>query len=143
MNIADYLFPHADQLVDWYHTTGHLAQAANELHPPDETARQTWYTTMRHHLYTGASALIEADLADTPAASFAHYFATHASRLNYEQARLAGWPLGSGTVESGIKQFKQRFCGPGMRWKIAHVQPMATIRGAVLSDPFDALWDAA
>ena len=142
-NIADYLFPHAYQLVDWYHATAHLAQTAHQLHPTDETARQTWYTTMRHHLYTGASALIEAALADTPAVSQAHYFATHAARLNYEQARLAGWPLGSGTVESGIKQFKQRFCGSGMRWNIANVQPMATIRGAVLTNTFDALWNVA
>ena len=42
-------------------------------------------------------------LADTPAASHTYYFQSHASRVNYEQARLAGWPLGSGTVESGIK----------------------------------------
>jgi hypothetical protein len=142
-NIADYHFPQAYQLVDWYHASAHLAQTAHELHPTDETSRQAWFTTMRHHLYTGSRALIEAALVDTPAASQAHYFATHASRLNYEQARLAGWPLGSGTIESGIKQFKQRFCGAGMRWNMANVQPMATIRGAVLSDSFDDLWDVA
>jgi hypothetical protein len=142
-NIADYLFPQAYPLVDWYHATSHLAQTAHALYPTDEIAQQIWYTTMRQHLYTGASEAIVAALVDTPAASKAHYFETHQHRLNYEQARLAGWPLGSGTVESGIKQFKQRLCGAGMRWKIANVQPMATIRGAVLSDTFDDLWDAA
>jgi len=142
-DIADYLFPHAHQLVDWYHATQHLTRAAQLRHPDDETDRHTWETTMRAHLFAGAIELIKTDLADTPAASKAHYFETHQHRLNYEQARLAGWPLGSGTVESGVKQFKQRLSGAGMRWKLANVQPMVTIRAAVLSNTFDALWAVA
>lgn len=142
-DIADYLFPQAHQVVDWYHATQHLASAAQLRYPDDEAARQTWEATMRDHLYAGAIDMIKTDLADTPAASQAHYFETHQHRLNYEQTRLAGFPLGSGTVESGIKQFKQRLSGPGMRWKLANVQPMATLRAAVLNDTFDALWEAA
>lgn len=142
-DIADYLFPHAHQLVDWYHATQHLAGAAQLRYPDDDTARHTWSATMRQHLFAGDSALISTALADTPAAPKAHYFQTHQHRLTYEQTRLAGFPLGSGTVESGIKQFKQRLSGPGMRWTLANVQPMATLRAAVLSDTFDTLWEAA
>jgi hypothetical protein len=49
-DIADYLFPQAQQLVDWYHASHHLAGAAQSLCPNDETQRHTWYTTMRAHL---------------------------------------------------------------------------------------------
>jgi hypothetical protein len=142
-DIADYLFPHAHQVVDWYHATQHLEGAAQLLYPDDDTARHTWSATMRAHLYAGHLDPICTDLCAADHSQKAHYFQTHHHRLNYEQTRLAGFPLGSGTVESGIKQFKHRLSGPGMRWNLANAQHMATLRAAVLSDTFDALWDAA
>jgi len=36
--------------------------------------------------------------------------------MHYLEFREEGWPLGSGTVESGVKQFKQRLSALGMRW---------------------------
>jgi hypothetical protein len=139
-DIADHLFPQAHPVVDWYHATQHLASAAQLRHPDDEAARQTWEATMRAHLYAGKVEMINTALADTPAAPKAHYFETHQHRLNYEQTRLAGFPLGSGTVESGIKQFKQRLSGAGMRWNVTRVQHMASIRATVLSDTFFDIW---
>jgi hypothetical protein len=57
--------------------------------------------------------------------------------------REEGFPIGSGTVESGVKQFKQRFCATGMRWEEANTNRMVVIRAAVLSNQFDALWKNA
>ena len=54
-----------------------------------------------------------------------------------------GYPIGSGTVESGVKQFKGRLTGPGMRWTRRAAEKMLVIRGAVMGQNFDALWDAA
>jgi len=139
-NIADCHFSQAYHIVDWYHATQHLASAAYLRYPEDEAARQAWETTMRDHLYAGQVDVIMSDLVDTPAISKAHYFDTHAHRFNYEQTRLAGFPLGSGTVESGIKQFKQRLSGAGMRWNIASAQQMASIRATVLSHTFFDTW---
>ena len=51
--------------------------------------------------------------------------------------------IGSGTVESGVKQFKHRLTGPGMRWSRPGAQRMIVIRGAIMTEDFDALWDAA
>ena len=31
------------------------------------------------------------------------------------ELREEGYVIGSGMVESGVKRFKARFCGPGMR----------------------------
>ncbi len=46
----------------------------------------------------------------------AGYFDPNQRRMNYLELREEGWPIGSGMVESGAKQYKDRFTGPGMRW---------------------------
>ncbi len=63
--------------------------------------------------------------------------------MQYQDFREQGYPIGSGTVESGIKQFKARLTGAGMRWSRNGAQRMLTIRAAVLTDNFDHLWTIA
>jgi hypothetical protein len=63
--------------------------------------------------------------------------------MQYPVFRADGYPIGSGSVESGIKQYKARLTGPGMRWSCAGVDRMVVIRSAVLSNSFDELWAAA
>ncbi len=56
--------------------------------------------------------------------------------------RTEGFPIGSGLIVSGAKQFKARFNGPGRRWARDGLNRFLPIRTAVLSDSFDSLWDA-
>jgi len=62
--------------------------------------------------------------------------------MNYIEMREEGWPIGSGVVESGAKQFKARFSGPGMRWSRTGAENLLPIRAAVLSRRFDHTWAA-
>ena len=73
----------------------------------------------------------------------ARYFHTHNRRMQYQAFREEGYPIGSGTVESEIRQFKARLISPGMRWSRPAAQQTLVIRGAVLDHPFEALWDLA
>jgi hypothetical protein len=57
--------------------------------------------------------------------------------------RAEGYPIGSGTIESGVKQYKHRLAGPGMRWSRAGASRMFAIRSAVLNRSFDRLGQAA
>lgn len=104
--------------MDWYHATQHLARVAQLIYPNDDTLRQTWYTSMRSHLYAGNLEPIRTDLRASSHPQKAHYFETHQHRLHYEQTRLAGLPLGLGTGDSGITQ---RRSGSGMRWKLVNI----------------------
>jgi hypothetical protein len=63
--------------------------------------------------------------------------------MHYLEFREDGFPIGSGTVESGVKQFKQRLAGTGMRWNPPNADRMLIIRAAALSNSFDDLWRAA
>ncbi len=139
---ADY-FPDSVQIVDWFHATEHLAHAAEALHPNDADAARRWQHERRQDLYVGAVHKITQPLEQAGQASWAHYFHTHARRMRYQTFKEQGYPIGSGTVESGIKRFKHRLTGPGMRWSRPGAERMLVLRAAVMSQTFDKLWDLA
>ena len=70
----------------------------------------------------------------------ADYFRKHKRRMQYLELREEGYPIGSGTVESEAKQFKARFCGPGVRWSRAGAQRLIPIRAAIMGHHFDTCW---
>jgi len=63
--------------------------------------------------------------------------------MQYLEFREEGYPIGSGMIESGIKQFKSRFNGSGMRWSRSGIQRLIPIRASILSHQFDSLWHQA
>lgn len=140
--VGDY-FPDSVQIVDWYHADQHLAEAAQALFGADEGAAQGWRKQMQTPLYRGNITPIVTCLNQTQLEDHAHYFQTHQRRMQYLEFREQGFPIGSGGVESGIKQFKARLSAAGMHWSRPGAQRMLTLRAAVLSHTFDDLWDAA
>jgi hypothetical protein len=140
--LAADLFPCSVQIVDWYHARQHLAQAAAARYPDEATQARTWYTQMSEHLFMGRIGCIVTDLQQHDLAAHAAYFHTHQRRMQYHELRGDSYPIGSGTVESGVKQFKQRLTGPGMRWSRPGAERMIDLRAAILSRQFDQLWQA-
>jgi hypothetical protein len=139
---ADY-FPCAQQVVDWFHACQHLAQAALARFPDDPTAAKHWTQDLKALLFKGEIHLILQQFDRYALTDFANYFSEHTRRMQYAQFRADGFPIGSGGVESGVKQFKQRLTGPGMRWSRPALHRMVVLRSAVLSHTFDQLWEAA
>lgn len=142
-NLTADLFPDSTQIVDWYHATQHLAQGAHALFPDDSTQAQRWYQRMQTALFHGEVWKITQALLKAQRNDHAHYFQHHHHRMNYQQFRADGYFIGSGTVESLIKQFKARLAGAGMRWHRHNAETMLVIRAAVLGQHFDDLWRAA
>jgi hypothetical protein len=142
-NLAADYFPDSVQIVDWYHACQHLAQAADALYAEDKESAQRWFQQRQDDLFQGHIVAITRPLDQAGLSDQAHYFHTHKRRMQYQAFREEGYPIGSGTVESEIKQFKARLTGSGMRWSRPAAEQMLVIRGAVLDHSFDALWDAA
>lgn len=142
-NVAADLFPDSAQIVDWYHATQHLAAAGHALHPDDEQQATRWFQTKKQHLFQGEVHLITAPLDAAGLTDHSRYFHTHKRRMQYHQFQDKGFPIGSGSVESSIKQFKARLSGPGMRWSRSGAERMLVIRSAILEDSFDDLWHRA
>ena len=65
--------------------------------------------------------------------------------MQYQRLREDGWPIGSGMIESGVKRFKARFDGAGMRWSRVGAENLLPVRAAVMSGQarFDELWQRA
>jgi len=142
------------QIVDWYHGTQHLAAAAELLHEQDAQEARRCLEKWKTQLYQGRAEQIAQHLTQAAAEKAATqperaeallteagYFITNQRRMQYMLMREDGWPIGSGMVESGCKQFKQRFAGPGMRWSRPGAERLIPIRAAVMSNRFGAVWN--
>lgn len=138
--VAD-LFPVCHQILDYYHAKQHLAKVAHERYPNDDAQAQVWLKDMSDALFNGEIFKIIADLQRHQ--HKISYFVNHQRRMQYQQFRAEGLPIGSGGVESAIKQFKHRLTGAGMRWSRQGAERMITIRSAILSDNFRELWQQA
>lgn len=124
---------------------GQAARIAAEL---DKAARKPPATTDTSGQSTKAQPAATTPKSAPPAkqealAREATYFRTNHLRMNYLEMREEEWPIGSGVIESGAKQFKARFTGPGMRWSRQGAENLIPLRAAVLSNHFDASWAAA
>lgn len=151
-NQAQEHFYDGQQVVDWYHATEHLADVAKGLHGEGTLAARRWYRAAQKTLYQGHAARIAQYLLKKAAAHpelaeylqrEAGYLEEHKRRMQYQEFREDGYVIGSGTVESGCKQFKARFCGPGMHWSRPGLERLIPIRAAVLGACFDQVWEAA
>ncbi len=139
---ADY-FPDSTQIVDWYHACQHLSDAAQALFPDQPNRAEGWFHQRQDDLFLGNIHAITTPLDAAGLSDHSHYFHTHQRRMQYQEFRENGFPIGSGTVESGVKQFKARLTGPGMRWNRDAAHRMLIIRAAVLDRSFDDRWRAA
>ncbi len=142
-NLAADYFPSSMQIIDWYHAKQHLAAAAKALFPDDEQTARAWLQKRQDDLFQGNIENITQPLDDQDLTEHSRYFHVHQRRMKYQEFQEQGYPIGSGTVESGVKQFKARLTGAGMRWSRRAAEQMLLIRAAVLGKTFDQLWAAA
>lgn len=148
-NLANQHFFDSLQTVDWYHASQHLHLAAQAFYPDNEIWAQRWYRQAKTTLFQGSVDKIVASLRNRAKKQLqsaevlgteAGYFQNNKRRMDYLTLREEGYLIGSGTVESGAKQFKARFTGPGMRWSRPGLERLLPVRSAVMSRSFDALW---
>jgi hypothetical protein len=148
-NLVNLHFYDSLQTLDYYHASEHLHQAAELLHPTDQQAAQRWLNRTETLLFQGHADQIASTLAQAASGNSqrhqdlrteADYFDKHKRRMQYLEFREEGYPIGSGMVESEAKQFKARFCGPGMRWSRKGADRLLPIRAAIMGHQFDALW---
>ena len=142
-NLSDDLFPCSTHIVNGYHATQPLAAAAQARFPTDAEAAQRWTNQLKDLLIKAEVWKIIAALHEAGLSHHAAYFEEHRYRMLYAMFRAETFPIGSGTIESAVKQYKQRLAGPGMRWSRSGANRMLAIRSAVLNHSFDRLWPVA
>jgi hypothetical protein len=152
-NQASLHFGESHQIVDWYHAKEHVIEAGRLLKGDNSLAFRRWLNSRETRLYQGQAEQIAIELEKAANKKqvkhrddllrAAAYFRHNQLRMNYLEMREQAWPIGSGMIESAAKQFKARFCGPGMRWSRNGAENLLPIRAAVLSNRFDVMWQVA
>jgi len=144
-------FPHAIQIIDWYHACAYLAPVA--LLAGKTADQQTaWLETVTTALWEGhldqvidaCQPLIRPLLPpdDDPAQQAVRYFTNQGHRMDYPTYRDRGYPIGSGTMESACKQLGlERLKIAGARWgqDRESARKVAKARAAYLSGQWDAV----
>ena len=72
------------------------------------------------------------------------YLHKREAHMQYPTYQEAGWPIGSGSVESANKLVVEaRLKGAGMRWARHNVDPMLVLRNAVCNHEWQQTWESA
>jgi hypothetical protein len=72
------------------------------------------------------------------------YLQKREAHMQYPTYQQAGWPIGSGSVESANKVVVEaRLKGAGMRWGRQNVNPMLVLRNAVCNRHWKQTWTTA
>ncbi len=72
------------------------------------------------------------------------YLQKREAHMQYPTHQAAGWPIGSGSVESANKVVVEaRLKGAGMRWARQNVNPLLVLRNAVYNRRWNETWTTA
>lgn len=140
------LCPNAIQILDFYHAVEHLGAAANAIFGKETAIAKAWLANGRRRLleetpskvlrwlsYHGAK-LKNAVKKRAELEGLIAYFKTHRQRMKYAEYRKAGFPIGSGAIESAqVRVLQIRMKAGGMSWSLRNGQNLAKLRAAALS----------
>lgn len=148
--------PEAVRILDFYHAQSYLVAAAQATFGPGTAATAEWLGRQAHALRHAAvapvlAALTELPVADAPSRGVAEaardtalgYLEPRQELMRYPAFRAAGYPIGSGAVESANRWVVEaRLAHAGMHWAEAHLNPMLALRGIACSDRWAEAWPA-
>jgi hypothetical protein len=143
-NLVEKYYPHARQIVDWYHAEEHLETVAMSAFA-NLSERTRWLEEVTQSLWDGqvqdvivaCEVLAQSCLVAEKATA---YFTNNRERMRYDQFRAAGYVIGSGTIESACKQIvTHRLKLPGAQWTVTGAVQTAKARAVWLSGQWQAL----
>jgi hypothetical protein len=141
----DLHLPGAVRVLDFAHAAGYLGQAAQAAFGPGTAETSAWLAEWLRELKRGDPAAVLAALAALPASEAreeaTRYLEARREQIRYADFGAAGYPLGSGCVESAAKLLVQgRLCGAGMHWAERHVDAVLGLRTVAGTARWDDAW---
>ena len=146
--------PEAVEILDFYHASEYLWKAAYTFLAEGSEQAKDWVEQQKWRLLTGkvgsvigglrlriAKGTISGAQKIKRAAQVINYFENNRQRMKYDEYLQAGFPIGSGAVESACKQLViTRMEGSGMRWSMDGAQAMLKLRTVYLNGDWHAYW---
>lgn len=120
------------EILDWYHLKENLYKVGGSMQRLRQAETYLWQGQVEQ-----AIRLFDECKRDQ-ARKFRQYLSHHRERIiNYSYFQAEGIPIGSGAVESSIKQIDARMKLPGAQWKRENVPQALSVRCAYLNGLLD------
>lgn len=146
--------PDAVRILDFYHAQTYLVAAAQAAFGPGTASASEWLGTQCHALKHTTPEAVLAALAELPVetapyrteavaaqAEAVGYLRVRIAQIRYADFVAAGYPIGSGAVESANKLVVEaRLKRAGMHWARPNVNPMLALRTVACSDRWAEAW---
>ena len=146
----------AVRILDFSHAAGYVAQVGQAVLGEGTAEFKAWLATtlhelkhdspdkilqtlrdMQHELVGGATSPERLDTVRTAV----QYLEKRRGQMEYAHFQAAGYPIGSGSVESGNKVVVEaRMKGAGMHWARRHVNPLVALRDVLCSERWEQDW---
>jgi len=146
----------AIRILDFSHAAGYVAQVGEAIFGEGTADGKTWLATTLHALKHDSPAQVVQTLqnlqhqleggtasAETLARvrTAINYLDKRIAQMDYARFQAAGYPIGSGSVESGNKVVVEaRLKGAGKHWAREHVNPMVALRDVLCSERWTEDW---
>ena len=148
---VDYHRADAVRILDFAHAAEYINEIGQAVQAAGGRLPATWFEGVLHRLKHQGPERVLKHLAWLAARypsptiqeklAYLHKREVH---MHYPTYQAAGWPIGSGSVESANKVVVEaRLKGAGMRWTRHNVNPMLTLRNAACNRRWHETWQAA
>ena len=146
--LVDYHRADAVRILDFAHAASAVSDIGEAVRAAGGRLPTTWLEGVLHRLkHQGPTrvlkhlARVTARYPSPLAQEKLTYLQKREAHMQYPTYQAAGWPIGSGSVESANKVVVEaRLKGAGMRWRRQNVNPMLVLRNAVCNRQWNETW---
>lgn len=152
-SFVGYHLPQATRILDFSHALGYVAEAGKAVFGEETADFQRWFQRMAHqfkhepphHTLADLQLLHNQATSEEQAAVIDQalfYLTQRLELIDYPHFLAKGFPIGSGSVESGHKVVvHSRLKQAGMRWAEPHVDPLLALRNLVCNGRWSDGWN--
>src|SRR6266852_3642704 len=149
--LVDYHRADAVRILDFAHAAEYINEIGQVVRAAGGRLPTKWLDGVLHRLKHRGPARVLKHLAwlaaRYPSPTLQEkltYLQKREAHMQYPTYQAAGWPIGSGSVESANKGVVEaRLKGAGMRWGRQNVNPMLVLRNAVCNRQWHQTWTTA
>ncbi len=146
--LVDYHRADAVRILDFAHAAEYVNEIGQAVRTAGGRLPATWLAGVLHRLKHQGPQRVLTHLAwlaaRYPSPTMQEklaYLQKREAHMQYPTYQQAGWPIGSGSVESANKLVVEaRLKGAGMRWGRQNVNPMLVLRNAVCNRQWHETW---
>jgi hypothetical protein len=152
-SFVGYHLPQATRILDFSHALGYVAEAGKAVFGEETADFRGWFQRMAHqfkhepphHTLADLQLLHNQATSEEQAAVIDQalfYLTQRLELIDYPHFLAKGFPIGSGSVESGHKVVvHSRLKQAGMRWAEPHADPMLALRNLVCNGRWVEGWN--